>query len=147
MSAHANYESRVPPVIFEPPWEVTRAVVFGYWLLAISAGFTLFPGIGRGEVTIDVSVLFLLGWSVALHLFLLFKVEEGRNWARILHLALISLAAPGLLFRTLAAVEAFSFWSAIFIVHTGIQFYCVYLLLSRPANRWFSEQRKRATFP
>jgi len=100
--------------------------------------FTPPPGVEAGIP----HVIYIVVMIITLGIFLLFAwftymAWDGRNWARILYLVLISL---GLLFSFWALPKAFeksTYDGVIYIVQTVMSIVGVVLLFSPPANAWY----------
>lgn len=131
----------------DTPREIEKAVTLSYWLLAISSGLTLlqFPFDPRIRSIPNAFPLlvFLLLITICLTLLLIFKIKSRRNWARITLLVILCVSAPGMAKSLIDAFKIVPFFGLAFTVLTGAEIYCLTLLFSAPANRWFSEYQKQ----
>lgn len=143
----------------EKPKEVSIAVTL-LWvsqvLGAITSLFITFkfidiPGVVRGAAMDAFSAVFFL---LPIYLLLLFKISQGRNWARVSYIPVYiillffrSTWAPalGLVASPLSYSLNTGLYTTSIIVGHAMMLYAFYLLFTSPGSLWFQKVRPQTT--
>lgn len=126
------------------PIEVNRAVSLAYGLLVIGSLLALLqvpfdPRLTKISAAFPILlVMLLLGGGISW--FLITKIKNRRNWARITWLVLLCISVPGMIKNLMEGFKFVPFFGLTStLLFTG-KIYCMYLLFGASANRWFSER-------
>lgn len=132
----------------ERPKEVTQAVKLLWVSLLIGlAGLFLQPlwaGGGGAPQRIGVLGGVLIGFGI--WAWVIAKIANGRNWARILFLVL---AILGVAYMVLAMPAALAVYKArpltglLSLANFVLEIYTMYLLLTAPAREWFKQPARQ----
>lgn len=127
----------------EKPVEVTRAVQ----LLYASLGIGLVKSIvDFGRISSQSSVgltLFIMLVTFGLLFFFIWKISDGRNWARIVFLVLFLLGLP---FSVPLYLEEFGrniFLGSLSVIQVLIQLIATYLMFKKSSSLWFRARKAR----
>jgi preprotein translocase subunit Sss1 len=75
--------------------------------------------------------------GLAITAFLIIKVGEGRNWARIVLLVLFAIGLVGFVVAGGLSFGVAPFLTLIGLVQLGIEGYALYLIFTPPGSDWF----------
>jgi len=145
-----RYAPPTAPVGELEPAGLTRPqyVKLGCWILWVEllVGLPRFftqmvnppPGVESGipHVIYMVAMIIALGIMLLLAWFT-YMAWDGRNWARIVHLVLASLAVLFSFWGAPKAFEQSTFDGVMYVVQTAMSIAGVILLFSPPANAWY----------
>lgn len=96
--------------------------------------FELFKHAAGG---IDAISFTVLAATLAIVVFLIFKIAAGRNWARIAFLVLFVLGSFPMAGVILDEFASAPFMGALSVAQIGLQAYALYLLFTQPGSAWF----------
>jgi hypothetical protein len=125
----------------ERPLEVSRAVQFLTSSLAIGLITSIFhlaqriTGIPMILASLIIIAFFGLGF------FLINRISGGRNWARILLLALVVFGTPFAIAAYLQEVRKNVLLGTFSIIITILQLIGTYFLFTRDSNHWFRKRK------
>jgi hypothetical protein len=124
------------------PEKVENAIKLLYMAIGFSVWAIILQAIRMREYLTDAFSLFLLlinpFISLGLMAFLVYKIRQGRNWARITWLILMLLGLP----FALIAVLAFDPMKSIITVgQTIIQIVATVFLFQKPSSEWFQAMK------
>ncbi len=123
------------------PRAVSRAVQFLTSSLAIGLITSLFhlaqriSGVPMMSASLIVIAFFGLGF------FLINRISGGRNWARILLLALVVFGTPFAIAAYVQEVRKNVLFGTLSIIITILQLIGTYLLFTRNSNLWFRKRK------
>jgi hypothetical protein len=100
---------------------VTSALLWPYLTSKASVGF----------------VLTTQGATTALLVWLIYKMWQGRNWARITFLVLTVLGLPFYVLTLKGYFSASATAGCLNLVQTALQLVALYLIFVRPGSEWF----------
>jgi hypothetical protein len=125
----------------ERPWEVSRAVQFLTSSLAIGLITSIFHLAQRitGIPMILASLIIIAFFGLGL--FLINRISGGRNWARILLLALVVFGTPFAIAAYLQEVRKNVLLGTFSIIITILQLIGTYFLFTRDSNLWFRKRK------
>jgi len=131
------------------PPDVEKAVSWAYGLLVIGSLLALLqvpfdPRLAKIPSAFAVAFVMVLLAGGATW-FLISKVKNQRNWARITLLVLLCISIPGMLKSIGEAFKFVPFFGFTSILLWLGEIYCLSLLFCGPANRWFSERPEEPT--
>lgn len=122
----------------QKPQAVTVAVKFLWVSLAIGLITRLLAIRNLSEIAIvGGNTDFVLLFSYALIALLIFKISQGKNWARVTFLLMF---VVGMLTTILGLLDRFSQSPVVeifSIAQDGLQGYALFLLFTHPGNAWF----------
>jgi hypothetical protein len=125
-----------PPAARQPA-VVNTAITILYWGIAASAAWMLVNWLFLGKfrtAQILLNTIVYIGSMV----WLVSKIDQGRNWARITLSILIILGLPLAIFGILKLFSHSSYGVAIYsLAQTGIQVAAIIMLNSHAAAPWF----------
>jgi len=82
-----------------------------------------------------------LSFSLLFIIFLVWKIEQGRNWARITYLVLFVLGVPFIIYVYLTS-EVSAFLIILGIVGMIMQIIALVFLFQKPSSDWFKSIKK-----
>ena len=91
-------------------------------------------GVIRAGVAFNI---FVIGFTSATYCLLLWKISEGKNWARIVFLVLFVLGVVPYLFVLRSEFPRSPLLGTMSILQAGIQGWGLFLLFTGPGNAWF----------
>lgn len=135
-------ETLIPPDSNIMPVEIRRAVrvLWLSLLLAFIVAIIDLRHVSRYDVGLTVFVQIFSGGLLAL---LIWKISQGRSWARITWFLLFAAGALIVVLFTVysrtyrAGVFGSTFSAAFFAIQTAIQFYAAVLLFTPNGRSWF----------
>ncbi|MEZ0232686.1 MAG: hypothetical protein ACAH12_07580 [Methylophilaceae bacterium] len=124
----------------QKPIEIKRAVNF-LWI-AIAVGF-LKPLINWQYFQQTIAqaslgfILTVIVLTLAIQIFLIYKISIGRNWARILFLILTLIGMVIFVPTVLAEVDLSLLSAVISVVQAGLQITALWIMFTSPGKLWF----------
>lgn len=92
------------------------------------------PGFGLGVV------IFILCFGFLLSAFFIWKIGQGRNWARITYLVLFILGIPVVIY-TLLTIKVSTFLIIMQIAHTIVSLVALVFLFQKQSSDWFKSTK------
>ena len=123
------------------PKETTSAIQFLYASLAIGlirAVFGLTPRVSGAALILAALIVIAV---FALGFFLVWKISAGRNWARIILLALVLINLPFAVLGNVSELKRSVLSGAFSILIEVILWIGTYLLFTRNSNLWFRSRK------
>lgn len=94
--------------------------------------------VSRSGVAVNV---FIVGVGLAFYCFFIWKIGEGKNWARIAFLVLFVLGVAPYIFILRSEFARSPLLGTMSIVQAGIQAAALYLLFTSPGSEWFRQRK------
>ena len=88
-------------------------------------------------------VLFIMIITFGLFFFFIWKISDGRNWARIVFLVLFLLGVPLSIPVYLEEVRRNLFLGSLSFIQVILQLVAIYLMFTRNSNLWFKTRKAR----
>lgn len=123
------------------PIEVTRAVRFLLASLAIGLMASAIHVAQRVSGAPLIFVLLIVIAFFGVYLFLVSKISAGRNWARIVFLALVLFGLPFAIPTYMAELRRSILSGSVSILVTILQLIGTYLLFTKQSNLWFRTRK------
>jgi hypothetical protein len=124
------------PPICEKPAAVTKAVTLLYLTLVITVVLFFLNWSLYTQVDVGV-VAFSLLFDLGLMGLLIYKIDEGRNWARIAYLVIFIIGMPFYI-RAMCKLFSFSMFGDLFsLLRAAMEIVALKFLFSREARPWF----------
>jgi hypothetical protein len=76
----------------------------------------------------------------AFSVFLLYRLAQGRNWARWLLVVLLALAIPLRVLPILQSISHYPVYTALEVVQVGLYVGALVLLLQKSSSEWFAQK-------
>jgi hypothetical protein len=143
-------ETLVQPGSDVMPMEVRRAVGVLWLSLLLACIGAIIADWNRVSREGFAFAVFIQIFSYGLWALLIWKISQGRRWARITWLVLFACGALAIVFLALGALGGSKtaanyfdspFSAAIVVVQTAIQSYATVLLFSRTGGTWFLQKQ------
>ncbi len=123
------------------PIQVTRAVQLLTSALVIGLIASAIRLVGQVSGMTLVFALLIVIAFFSIYYYLIHKISAGRNWARIVLLALILLGTPFAIPAYVAEVRRSILPGTLSIIIIILQVIATYLLFTKNANLWFRKSR------
>ena len=123
------------------PKETTSAIQFLYASLAIGLMRAVFLLTQRASGAALILTALIVISVFALGFFLVWKISAGRNWARILLLALVLINLPFAVLANVSELKRSVLSGAFSILIEVILWIGTYLLFTRNSNLWFRSRK------
>ena len=78
--------------------------------------------------------------TYAFSVFLLYRLAQGRNWARWLLVALLAVAIPLRVLPILQSISHYPVYSALEVAQVGLYIGALVLLLKKSSSEWFTRK-------
>ena len=85
--------------------------------------------------------LFVIGFVSATYCLFLWKISEGRNWARIVFLVVFVLGVLPYVFILRSEFSRSPLLATLSILQAGIQGWGLFLLFTSPGKEWFRQRK------
>jgi FtsH-binding integral membrane protein len=121
----------------EKPIEVTRAVQLLYASLGIGIVKVVFDFARLSSEISLMFILFVMILTFGLLFFFIWKISDGRNWARIVFLILFLLGLPISIPIYLEEIGRNLFLATLTSIQIIIQIVAIYLMFMKKSNPWF----------
>lgn len=135
----------VPPVKANerpPPVAIAVRLIIGsvaVGAMGLPFEWSRTPLSSRGLAAIAFLIVFLVGSAITAGIVL--GIRSGRNWVRIVYVALVLLGLIPYVSRVWIISRLFPWQAVIGIIQAGMQLGSVVLLLSAVSSRWFKQAR------
>lgn len=122
-----------------------KGVVQGVFLLSAALLLSILRGVAGLEIEgpggIQLSLVFMAAVPVlSFSLFLLWKIYQGREWARITQLLLFTFSLISGLGETAARVREAPYFFGLYVTETLLIIGAFVLLFQRTSSQWFVER-------
>lgn len=121
----------------EKPIEVTRAVQLLYASLGVGIVKSVVDFAHLSSEVHLMFILFVMILTFALLFFFIWKISDGRNWARIVFLILFLLGLPMSIPIYLEEIGRNLFLAILTSIQIIIQIVAIYLMFMKNSNPWF----------
>jgi len=95
-----------------------------------------------GGITAVGIVIFILSCVLGMVAFLVLKMSDGRNWARIIFVVLMVLGISPTLRMIVNEFSKSAFQGTVSVVQFGLQIYATVLLITKPSRDWFQPAKE-----
>ena len=119
------------------PEKVVTAVNMLYLLVAIGVVRTAMTVIRHADVRSPHSLIITKLLVYATTLFLIYQISKGRNWARWLLLAVVTIAFPLSILPTFDSIAHNPFHTLLGFVQLGLYIVAMVFLFRRSSSDWF----------